>query len=114
MGDSNAKSEENKEHDKNQPVKDPRTGMTVLKGPSFTKEDVARDFPYNCSRVATIMRRSVGLDRKEPPKDNINPFNEEQVAKKFPRGCCRNAIMMRRLAGLRGYVDVDGKCCYVD
>lgn len=42
--------------------RDPRTGLLVLSGPKFTKEDVARDFPEDPNdRVATIMRRSVGL-----------------------------------------------------
>ena len=40
---------------------DPRTGMPVLSGPSFTKEDVARDFPEDSDRDAIIIRRSVGL-----------------------------------------------------
>ncbi len=40
---------------------DPRTGMPVLSGPAFTKEDVARDFPEDSDRDAIIIRRSVGL-----------------------------------------------------
>lgn len=41
--------------------KDSRTGLWVLSGPSFTKEDVARDFPEDSDRDAIIIRRSVGL-----------------------------------------------------
>lgn len=42
-------------------VKDPDTGLWVLTGPKFTKEDVARDFPDDTDRDSIIIRRSVGL-----------------------------------------------------
>lgn len=34
----------------------------------FTKADVARDFPVDCCRDATLLRRSVGLEPNEPFK----------------------------------------------
>jgi hypothetical protein len=40
---------------------DPRTGLLVFSGPSFTKEDIARDFPKDSDRDSIIIRRSVGL-----------------------------------------------------
>jgi hypothetical protein len=40
---------------------DPRTGMPIFSGPSFTKEDIARDFPEDSDRDSIIIRRSVGL-----------------------------------------------------
>ncbi|MEX0660158.1 MAG: hypothetical protein WD381_07400 [Balneolaceae bacterium] len=42
-------------------VKDPDTGLMVLSGPAFTKEDIDRDFPEDFDRDAIILRRSVGL-----------------------------------------------------
>lgn len=42
-------------------VKDPETGLFILSGPKFTKEDVKRDFPEDSDRDAIIIRRSVGL-----------------------------------------------------
>lgn len=42
-------------------VKDPETGLMVLSGKKFTKEDVARDFPDDTDRDSIIIRRSVGL-----------------------------------------------------
>lgn len=42
-------------------VKDPDTGLLVLSGPAFTKEDIARDFPDDTDRDSIIIRRSVGL-----------------------------------------------------
>jgi hypothetical protein len=40
---------------------DPRTGLPILVGPRFTKEDIARDFPDDSDRDSHILRRSVGL-----------------------------------------------------
>lgn len=42
-------------------VKDSETGLMVLSGPKFTKEDIARDFPDDKDRDSIILRRSVGL-----------------------------------------------------
>lgn len=50
-----------KEEKKRKLKKDQQTGLWVLSGPSFTKEDVARDFPEDSDRDAIIIRRSVGL-----------------------------------------------------
>jgi len=42
--------------------KDQQTGRLVLSGPKFTKEDIDQHFPEDPNdRLATIMRRSVGL-----------------------------------------------------
>lgn len=42
--------------------KDPKNGMLMLFGPSFTKEDIEKAYSKNPDeRVATVMRRSVGL-----------------------------------------------------
>ncbi|MDR9365308.1 MAG: hypothetical protein RI575_08220 [Balneolaceae bacterium] len=42
--------------------KDPKTGLFMLSGPSFKKEDIDRSFPEDHEdRVSTVMRRSVGL-----------------------------------------------------
>jgi hypothetical protein len=42
--------------------KDPKSGMLMLFGPDFTKQDIDKAFPENPEdRVATLMRRSVGL-----------------------------------------------------
>ncbi|MCG2590584.1 hypothetical protein [Rhodohalobacter sulfatireducens] len=42
--------------------KDPKTGLFMLSGPSFKKEDIDRSFPKDHEdRVSTVMRRSVGL-----------------------------------------------------
>lgn len=45
--------------------KDPKSGMLVLIGPEFTKEDIDKAFPEDPEdRVAKVMRRSVGLWKK--------------------------------------------------
>lgn len=42
--------------------KDPRTGMPILSGgPSFTKEDIAKEFPKDSDRDSAVIRSSVGL-----------------------------------------------------
>ncbi len=42
--------------------KDPKSGMLMLYGPDFTKEDIDSAYPEDPEdRVATVMRRSVGL-----------------------------------------------------
>jgi hypothetical protein len=59
--------EQTKEKAKKKDIKrelktDPRTGMPILSGsPSFTKEDIAKDFPDDSDRDSVIIRRSVGL-----------------------------------------------------
>lgn len=50
-----------KKQKKRKIVTDPETGLLVLSGPKFTKEDVKRDFPEDSDRDAIIIRRSVGL-----------------------------------------------------
>lgn len=50
-----------KKKEKKRIRKDLKTGLFVLTGPSFTKEDIARDFPEDSDRDAIIIRRSVGL-----------------------------------------------------
>ena len=41
---------------------DTKTGLLLLSGPSFTKEDIAEAYPDDREdRVARTMRRSVGL-----------------------------------------------------
>jgi|AntRauTorcE11897_2_1112592.scaffolds.fasta_scaffold03094_10 hypothetical protein len=50
-----------KKQKKTKVVKDSDTGLLVLSGPKFTKEDVKRDFPQDSDRDAIIIRRSVGL-----------------------------------------------------
>ena len=43
-------------------AKDPKSGMLLLYGPEFSKEDIEMAFPEDTEdRVATLMRRSVGL-----------------------------------------------------
>jgi len=63
MSKSRKNSETSDKQEKQTELKrDSRTGMLVLSGPKFTKEDISRDFPEDPhDRVATIMRRSVGL-----------------------------------------------------
>ena len=42
--------------------KEPKSGMLVLVGPEFTKEDIDKAFPEDPEdRVSKVMRRSVGL-----------------------------------------------------
>ena len=42
--------------------KDSKTGLLMLSGPSFTKEDIDVSFPEDPEdRVSAVMRRSVGL-----------------------------------------------------
>ena len=43
-------------------AKDPKSGMLMLYGPEFSKKDIDTAFPEDPeNRVATLMRRSVGL-----------------------------------------------------
>jgi hypothetical protein len=42
--------------------KDPKSGMLMLFGPEFTKDDIDKAYPEDTEdRLATAMRRSVGL-----------------------------------------------------
>lgn len=123
MHKSNKKSDKN-EFPKRRIETDPNTGLSVLVGPAFTKEDVARDFPVDCCRDAVILRRSVGLGKKDPfeneggdpSETNKKPFTKEQVAEDYPRDCCRFARFMRSSVGLAEDNAMDGsdKCCFAD
>ena len=46
---------------KNKLIRDSETGLLVLSGSKFTKEDIARDYPDDDDRDSIIIRRSVGL-----------------------------------------------------
>ncbi|NBC66115.1 MAG: hypothetical protein GVY07_10740 [Bacteroidetes bacterium] len=42
--------------------KDPKTGLPVLLGPTFTKEDIQKNYPEDTDdRLTTVVRASVGL-----------------------------------------------------
>lgn len=41
---------------------DPKTGLPVLFGPAFTKEDIQKNYPEDPDdRMTTVVRASVGL-----------------------------------------------------
>jgi hypothetical protein len=118
MKESEENNELNKQSTKAWIKKDHQTGLPVLAGPKFTKEEVAKDFPVDCCRDAVILRRSVGLDRSAPFEEeklsNLHFNNKEAVAQNFPRDCCRFARMLRRSVGLRkdDGTDDTNKCCF--
>jgi hypothetical protein len=118
MSQSNKNKNKGKESTKTRLKKDPQTGRMVVSGPSFTKEDIARDFPVDCCRDAIILRRSVGLGKNDLFEGNteFNIDDKEEVAKNFPRECCRFARSIRRLVGLTGdgLVGSLDKCCFAD
>lgn len=42
--------------------KDPKTGLPVVLGPAFTKEDIQKNYPEDPNdRMTTVVRASVGL-----------------------------------------------------
>lgn len=121
-------SSENSEQDGQFPERriktDPVTGLPVLTGgPPITKEKVAKDFPVDCSRDAIILRRFVGLGKKDPFKksdkneaNKVDFTDKEQIAEEFPRTCCRFARSVRRSVGLSASITAEGsdKCCFAD
>jgi hypothetical protein len=42
-------------------IRDEKTGLLFLSGPTITKEKVQKEFPFDSDRDAIIIRRSVGL-----------------------------------------------------
>jgi hypothetical protein len=121
MNEANTNNEKNEKFTENRLEKEPQTGLTVVVGgPPITKEKVKRDFPVDCCRDATILRRSVGLGKKDPfekdQKSNKDYTSKEQVAKDFPRDCCRFAKFIRRSVGLTENDDsgASTKCCFAE
>ena len=118
MNDADHNTDKNEQPSETRLKINPRTGLPVMSGPSFTKEDVARDFPVDCCRDAIILRRSVGLGKKDPFEENeeLNFKNKEEVAETFPKECCRFARSIRRSVGLtgNGLTGSSDKCCFAD
>lgn len=64
MGKAQKEKSKPKVHKKSQfsVEKDSKTGLLMLSGPAFSKEDIDTSFPEDQEdRVSTVMRRSVGL-----------------------------------------------------
>lgn len=67
MNESSKNSEQNGQFPERCIKTDPRTGLSVLTGGlPTTKEKIARNFLVGCCRDAIILRRSVGLGKKDP------------------------------------------------
>jgi hypothetical protein len=100
---------------------DLRTSLPILTGsPPITKEKIKRDYPVDCCRDATIIRRSVGLGKKDPFEDGelstVRLDNKEEVAANFPRDCCRFTKFLRRSVGFTKDEQTGdpNKCCFTE